>query len=116
MRLGTRQECVGSSSRVSKVCQDSAREFARRRTRLDRRLSGVAEKLIGNDWPRSSLGIEPGSDDAVGSRRNSLGDSPKGPGSSLGTCRKIVKRRPKDSPQECRRLPDWRELGLDYLD
>ncbi|RRT58420.1 hypothetical protein B296_00002160 [Ensete ventricosum] len=31
MHLGTRQECVGSSPRVSGVCQDSAREFAKRR-------------------------------------------------------------------------------------
>ncbi|RWW48580.1 hypothetical protein BHE74_00045328 [Ensete ventricosum] len=65
MRLGTRQEYVGSSPRVSRVCQDGAREFARRRSRLARRLSGVAEKpvrrffsdplldvqvLVGNRW------------------------------------------------------------------
>ncbi|RWV95487.1 hypothetical protein BHE74_00011369 [Ensete ventricosum] len=98
MRLGTHQECVGISPRVSGVCQDGTREFARRRARLARRLSGVAEKLVGND--------------VVGSRRSSLGDSPKGSGSSLGTRRKISRRRPKDLPQECRRLPDWRELGL----
>ncbi|RZS05101.1 hypothetical protein BHM03_00035567 [Ensete ventricosum] len=48
MRLGTRQECVGSSPRVSGVCQDSAREFAKRRLRLAGRLSGVAEKLTGS--------------------------------------------------------------------
>ncbi|RZR94444.1 hypothetical protein BHM03_00023128 [Ensete ventricosum] len=46
MRLGTRQEYVGSSPRVSRVCQDGAREFARRRSRLARRLSGVAEKPV----------------------------------------------------------------------
>ncbi|RWV81873.1 hypothetical protein GW17_00056670, partial [Ensete ventricosum] len=45
MRLGTRQECVESSPRVSGACQDSTREFARRRLRLAGRLSGVAEKL-----------------------------------------------------------------------
>ncbi|RWV85772.1 hypothetical protein GW17_00052411 [Ensete ventricosum] len=69
-----------------------------------------------DDGPRSSLGIELGSDDVVGSHRSSLGDLPKGSGSSLGTHRKITVRRPEDSPQECRRLPDWWELGLDYLD
>ncbi|RRT34554.1 hypothetical protein B296_00041904 [Ensete ventricosum] len=73
-------------------------------------------KLQSDDGPRSSLGIGPGSDDAVGSCRSSLGDLPKGSGSSLGTRREIVGRRPEDSPQECRRLLDWRELGLDYLD
>ncbi|RRT47475.1 hypothetical protein B296_00044377 [Ensete ventricosum] len=116
MQLGTHQECVGSSPRVSGVCQDGTREFARRRPRLVGRLSGVAEKLTGNDGPRSSLGIGPGSDDAVGSRRSSLGDSTKGTGSSLGTRREIAGRRPEDSPQECQRLPNWRELDLDYLD
>ncbi|RWV95881.1 hypothetical protein GW17_00041448 [Ensete ventricosum] len=47
MQLGTRQECVESSSRVSEVCQDGTREFAKRRPRLAERLSGVAEKLTG---------------------------------------------------------------------
>ncbi|RRT71805.1 hypothetical protein B296_00019962, partial [Ensete ventricosum] len=72
MRLGTRQECVGSSLRVSGVYQDGAREFARRRPRLTGRFSGVAEKLIGrltmtgamelqpDDGPRSRLSIWPG--------------------------------------------------------
>ncbi|RZR89928.1 hypothetical protein BHM03_00017737 [Ensete ventricosum] len=58
MRLGTHQECVGSLSRVSEVCQDGTKEFAKRRQRLTRRLSGVAEKLVGSR-----------DDDAVGSRR-----------------------------------------------
>ncbi|RZS25004.1 hypothetical protein BHM03_00058159 [Ensete ventricosum] len=53
MRLETHQECIGSSPRISGVCQDSVREFARRRPRLTGRLSGVAEKLA---W-KSSLGI-----------------------------------------------------------
>ncbi|RWW26823.1 hypothetical protein GW17_00008767 [Ensete ventricosum] len=48
MRLGTRQECFGSSLRVSGACQDSATEFARRRSRLTIRLSMVAEKLTGS--------------------------------------------------------------------
>ncbi|RWW69296.1 hypothetical protein BHE74_00023120 [Ensete ventricosum] len=43
---------------------------------------------------------------------SSLGDSPKGLGSSLGVCREIIGRRPDDLPQEWRRLPDWRKLGL----
>ncbi|RWV98808.1 hypothetical protein GW17_00038323 [Ensete ventricosum] len=47
MRLGTRQECIGSFSKVSGVCQDDAREFVRRRPRLTERLSRVAEKLVG---------------------------------------------------------------------
>ncbi|RWW17806.1 hypothetical protein GW17_00018243 [Ensete ventricosum] len=58
MRLETRQERVGSSLRVSGVCQDDAREFAKRRPRLTGRLSGVAKKLVGSR-----------DDDAVGSRR-----------------------------------------------
>ncbi|RRT80388.1 hypothetical protein B296_00013876 [Ensete ventricosum] len=70
--VGTRQECVGSLSRVSRVFQDGAREFARRRSRLAKKLSGVAKKLAGrltmtgvmelqlDDGPRSSLSIGPG--------------------------------------------------------
>ncbi|RRT34974.1 hypothetical protein B296_00039766 [Ensete ventricosum] len=50
------------------VIKECLGEFARRRLRLARRLSGVAEKLSGNNGSRSSLGIEPGSNDAVGSR------------------------------------------------
>ncbi|RRT31995.1 hypothetical protein B296_00057367 [Ensete ventricosum] len=81
MRLGTRLECVRSSSRVSGTYQDGVREFARRRPRLVGRLSGVAERLAESltttgaielqpdDGPRSSLGIGPGSDDAMGPRR-----------------------------------------------
>ncbi|RRT32234.1 hypothetical protein B296_00051595 [Ensete ventricosum] len=41
--------------------------------------------------------------------RDSLGDSSKGSGSSLGTRREIAGRRPDDSPQEYRRLSDWRQ-------
>ncbi|RWV96311.1 hypothetical protein GW17_00040987 [Ensete ventricosum] len=67
-------------------------------------------KLQPDDGRGSSLGIGPGSDDAMGSRRSSLRDSPKGSGSSLGTRQEIVGRRPEDSPQECQRLPDWREF------
>ncbi|RWW55670.1 hypothetical protein BHE74_00037673 [Ensete ventricosum] len=46
MRLGTRLECVGSSPRVSGVCQDGAREFAGRKPRPTGRLSGVVERLV----------------------------------------------------------------------
>ncbi|RRT72187.1 hypothetical protein B296_00014394 [Ensete ventricosum] len=67
-------------------------------------------KLQPDDGPRSSLGIGRGSDDVVGSNRSLLRDSSKGLGSSLGTRRKITESRPEDSPQECRRLPDWREV------
>ncbi|RWW21074.1 hypothetical protein GW17_00014791 [Ensete ventricosum] len=62
-----------------------------------------AMKLQSDDGPRSSLSIRPGSHDAMGSRRSSLGDSPKGSGSSSGTLREIAGRRPKDSSQECRK-------------
>ncbi|RWW66138.1 hypothetical protein BHE74_00026514 [Ensete ventricosum] len=62
-------------------------EFARRIPKLARRLSGVVEKLA-KSWE---------------------GDTPKGSGSSLGTRQEIAERRSDDSPQECRRLPDWRD-------
>ncbi|RRT54785.1 hypothetical protein B296_00032555 [Ensete ventricosum] len=68
-----------------------------------------AMKLQSDDGPRSSLSIGPGSHDAMGSRRSSLGDLPKGSGSSPGTLREIAGRRSEDSSQECRRLPDRRE-------
>ncbi|RRT50810.1 hypothetical protein B296_00037124 [Ensete ventricosum] len=48
MRLGTRQECIESSPRISGACQVDARKFVRRRPRLAGRLSGVAEKLVGS--------------------------------------------------------------------
>ncbi|RZS18045.1 hypothetical protein BHM03_00050272 [Ensete ventricosum] len=99
MRLGTRQECIRSSWRVSGACQDGARKFARRRPRLARRLSGVnhdGEKVLqiihgpriklrhrAKDWTMRW--------ELVGS---SLGDSPKGSGSFLGTRRKITGGRP----------------------
>ncbi|RWW46937.1 hypothetical protein BHE74_00047115 [Ensete ventricosum] len=69
----------------------------------------VAMKLQSDDGPRSSFSIGLGSHDAMGSHRSLLGDSSKGSGSSLGTPREIAGRRPEDSPQERRRLPDWRE-------
>ncbi|RZR84767.1 hypothetical protein BHM03_00011646 [Ensete ventricosum] len=66
-------------------------------------------ELQPDDGLRSSIGIRPGLDDTMRSHQSSLGDSPKGSGSSLGTCREIAERRPEDSPQEYVRLPDWRE-------
>ncbi|RWW68306.1 hypothetical protein BHE74_00024184 [Ensete ventricosum] len=102
MHLGTRQECVRSSPRVSGVCHDDTREFAIRRSRLVGRLSRVAEKLAGNDGSRYSLGIRPSSDDAVGSHRKFAMRFVEGIGKLAGnakgdrreedqrTCRKIV--------------------------
>ncbi|RWV80719.1 hypothetical protein GW17_00057960 [Ensete ventricosum] len=43
--------------------------------------------------------------------RDSLGDSPKGSRSSLRIRWEIAGRRPEDSLQECRRLPDSRDNG-----
>ncbi|RWW10358.1 hypothetical protein GW17_00026103 [Ensete ventricosum] len=47
MRLGTHHECVGSSPRVSRVCQDDKREFAERRPRVTEILSRVTKRLAG---------------------------------------------------------------------
>ncbi|RRT46480.1 hypothetical protein B296_00032961 [Ensete ventricosum] len=44
MRLETRLECIGSSQTISVVCQDGAREFVGRRSRLVGRLSGGSRK------------------------------------------------------------------------
>ncbi|RWV77939.1 hypothetical protein GW17_00061167 [Ensete ventricosum] len=82
MRLGTRQECIGSSPRVLGACQDSVREFVRRRRRLTGRLSGVAEKLIGR------------LNDVVGAHRVFARTSPKVSRRSLGTHREIAGGRP----------------------
>ncbi|RRT45098.1 hypothetical protein B296_00015048 [Ensete ventricosum] len=49
MRLGTCMECIGNWLRVSGACQDGAKEFVGRRSRLDRRLLGIAEKHAGSD-------------------------------------------------------------------
>ncbi|RWW00982.1 hypothetical protein GW17_00036012 [Ensete ventricosum] len=62
MRLGNRQESVGSSLRVSGVCQDGAREFVRRRSRLAGRLSGVAERLAGS-WEGLDVDVKPSASD-----------------------------------------------------
>ncbi|RRT64548.1 hypothetical protein B296_00009029 [Ensete ventricosum] len=77
MRLETRQEYVGSSPRVSRACQDGAREFARRRPRLAEKLSGVAEKLVGS-WDglvMDVLAIMIDFTEGIGKiARNTLGD------------------------------------------
>ncbi|RWW58447.1 hypothetical protein BHE74_00034689 [Ensete ventricosum] len=83
MRLGTRLECVGSSSRVSGTCQDGTREFIEKRPRLTRRLLGVAKRLAGSwkdDGLRSSLGIGSSSDDTVGPRQAFAGRFAEGIG------------------------------------
>ncbi|RZR92776.1 hypothetical protein BHM03_00021118 [Ensete ventricosum] len=94
MWLETRLECVESSPRVSRACQDSAREFTERIPRLVGRLSWVAERLAGNDGPRSSLGIGPGSDDAVRPRREFARRFAEGigklAGNTSGDCRKKI--------------------------
>ncbi|RZS18353.1 hypothetical protein BHM03_00050604 [Ensete ventricosum] len=113
MRLGTRQECIGSSPRVSGACQDGVREFARRRPRLIGRLSGVVETLArswkGHDirqGPRIKLRHR-AKDwtmrwELIGS---SLGDLLKGSGSSLGTRREITGGSPLEIP-EVARMPE----------
>ncbi|RWV95335.1 hypothetical protein GW17_00042044 [Ensete ventricosum] len=58
------------------------------------------------DGLRSSLGIGPGLDDAVGPRREFARRFAKGSGSSLGARRVITGRRPDDLLQECQRLSD----------
>ncbi|RZS09403.1 hypothetical protein BHM03_00040480 [Ensete ventricosum] len=95
VRLGTHQECIGSLPRVSGACLDGIREFARRRSRLVGRLSGVAERLAGSfkvlevdlyrakDWTMRW--------ELAGS---SLGDSLQGSESSLGTRWEIAGGRP----------------------
>ncbi|RZR90277.1 hypothetical protein BHM03_00018130 [Ensete ventricosum] len=65
--------------------------------------------MIGQDKLRHRAGFERCSEDLA---ESSLGDSPKGSGSSLGTCQEIAERKQKDSSKEYRRLPDWREFGL----
>ncbi|RZR97281.1 hypothetical protein BHM03_00026411 [Ensete ventricosum] len=93
MLLGTRQECVRSSSRVSGVCQDGIREFVKRRPRLIGRLSGVAEKLVGS---RDGLVMDILNQEAHWERE---GRSPE--------------RRPEDLPQDCQSLLEYARQRLD---
>ncbi|RWV93340.1 hypothetical protein GW17_00044213 [Ensete ventricosum] len=90
MRLGTHQECVGSSPRVLGVCQDGAREFAKRRPRLVGRLSGVAEKLVGSR-----------NDDVVGSRRKFARRFTEGIGKLAGN---VKGDRWKEDQRTCRKI------------
>ncbi|RRT66829.1 hypothetical protein B296_00032665, partial [Ensete ventricosum] len=91
MQLGTRLECVGSSSRVSGAYQDSVREFAGRRPRLVGRLSGVAKGLPGVGKILKWI-----CDDAMGPRREFPRRFTKGigklAGNMLGDCQKKTKR------------------------
>ncbi|RWW81281.1 hypothetical protein BHE74_00010358 [Ensete ventricosum] len=53
--IGNSPEVRQKLTRVSGVCQDDARVFAKRRPKLTERLSGIAEKLT-ESWDKSSLG------------------------------------------------------------
>ncbi|RRT34137.1 hypothetical protein B296_00045084 [Ensete ventricosum] len=55
MQLETRLECVGSSPRVLRVCQNGAREFAGRRPKLIGRLLGVVKRLV-RSWEGLFIG------------------------------------------------------------
>ncbi|RWW36792.1 hypothetical protein BHE74_00058155 [Ensete ventricosum] len=57
MRLGTHQECVGSSPRVSGVCYDSAERVHKKKTETRRKIIGGSRKAYRD------------SDDEVGSRQ-----------------------------------------------
>ncbi|RRT32906.1 hypothetical protein B296_00049206 [Ensete ventricosum] len=98
-RRGYREFAGMTQGSSSEEDRDSLKDY--RGTNYD-----SAIELQQDDGPRSSLGIEPASDNAMGSRQSSLGDSPKGSGSSLGARREITGRRLDDLPQECRRLPN----------
>ncbi|RRT48058.1 hypothetical protein B296_00025143 [Ensete ventricosum] len=66
-------------------------------------------KLQPDNGPRSSLGIGPGLDDVVGPRRKFARRFTEGIGKLARNTWEITGRRPENSPQECRRLPVWRE-------
>ncbi|RWV81456.1 hypothetical protein GW17_00057125 [Ensete ventricosum] len=86
MRLGTRLECVGSSPRVSGVCQDGAREFAGRRPRPTGRLSGVVEWLV-RSWEVRTM--------RLGTRLKYVKSSPRVSGVCQDGIREFVRRRPR---------------------
>ncbi|RWW69266.1 hypothetical protein BHE74_00023147 [Ensete ventricosum] len=71
MRLGTRQECIGSSPRVSRVYHNGTKEFVGRRPRLTGRLSRVAERL-GGSW--EGLEVDVFAEGIGKLARNTLGD------------------------------------------
>ncbi|RWW39597.1 hypothetical protein BHE74_00055062 [Ensete ventricosum] len=124
MRLGIRLEYIGSLPRWCKGVR-------RKKTETRWKIIGGIRKIARNkpgDRRRKTVRLAAGNvgdcritgmmgqDQAWASGRvqtmrwnlaeSSLGDSPKGSGSSLGTYREIAGRRPYDSSQECRRLPD----------
>ncbi|RRT48769.1 hypothetical protein B296_00029052 [Ensete ventricosum] len=101
-----RVDAVGNSSGVRRELAKGIRSLSGWRKGVRQKKTETRRKIIGDDRPKLSLGIEPSLDDVVGSRRSSLGDSSKGLRSSLGIRWEITERRPKDSPQECRKLPD----------
>ncbi|RWW21615.1 hypothetical protein BHE74_00024552 [Ensete ventricosum] len=98
MRLETRLECVGSSSRVSRV--PGWRNGVRwKKTETQRKIVGGSRKacreLERPDMdPRSSLGIRLSLNDAVGARCEFARTSPKVSGRSLGTRWEIVGGKP----------------------
>ncbi|RRT48951.1 hypothetical protein B296_00014907 [Ensete ventricosum] len=92
-----RVDAVGSSSGVRRELAESIRSLPGWRKGVRQKKTETHQKII------------------EGSRKacwDSLGDSLKGSGSSLGTRRKITGRRPDDLPQECQRSLDWQKLGL----
>ncbi|RZS06421.1 hypothetical protein BHM03_00037067 [Ensete ventricosum] len=60
MLLGTRLECIGSSLRVSGVCQDGAREFVGRLTGVAKMLAGSWEGLTTTVKRSCRPDMEPG--------------------------------------------------------
>ncbi|RRT33178.1 hypothetical protein B296_00038566, partial [Ensete ventricosum] len=56
-------------------------------------------QLEPDNGPRSSLSIGPGSDDVVGFTGSSPRDSPKGLGSSIGTCWEKTRRLAASMPE-----------------
>ncbi|RWW61518.1 hypothetical protein BHE74_00031426 [Ensete ventricosum] len=69
-------------------------------------------KLQPDNEPRSSLGIGPGLDDAMGPHREFARRFAEGIRNLLGARHEITEKRSDDLSQECWRLPDWQKLGL----
>ncbi|RZS20237.1 hypothetical protein BHM03_00052727 [Ensete ventricosum] len=69
MRWDLARSSLGDSPKESRRSLGTRREIAGKKTRgLAARLPAIV-RVCGNNGPRSSLGIGPSSDDAVGSRR-----------------------------------------------
>ncbi|RRT50047.1 hypothetical protein B296_00027115 [Ensete ventricosum] len=77
---------IRSLPRVSGACQDDAREFAKRKLRLTRRLSRVAEKLVGSLTMEGSMKLQP-NDGPISSLSIGLGFGRCG-----GFCREFTRR------------------------